>query len=255
MSLTSRFPLKQSLSESDFESIMVDKSDADDSIDDASDKEEDDYEAENGFISVPLPGTKTDDTSTEDAEKASRKVPNNCAICLSSFEPEDRVTWSSNKDCTHVFHDACIVDWLNSSGRRHLRRRRRQGQQDGVLNYANDPLRKITRFPMPCPCCRQEFALCCEIKDESSAEELVTATPTTQSPDATVSSSVVDEEHLEAAELVESAASVDDSDELDDASSTTSCVELSTSDEAASYDDGCSSDSIHMTALTSPIAA
>lgn len=230
----------------------MEKSDVDNSIEECSDRD-DDYEAENGFIFVPLPGTKTDD-STVDAEKPSRKVPNSCAICLSSFEPEDRVTWSSNKDCTHVFHDACIVDWLNSSGRRHLRRRRRQGQQDGVLNYANDPLRKITRFPMPCPCCRQEFALCSEAKDDSSAEEQVTTQPT-PSADSAVPAAVVDEDREEP-DTVESAASADDdSDEVNDARSTTSCDELSVSDEAVSYDDGCSTNSTSLAALACPISA
>ncbi len=222
----------------------MDKSDADNSIEDYSQKD-DDGEAENGFIFVPLPGTKSHDDSLDDAEKPNRKVPNSCAICLSSFEPEDRVTWSSNKECTHVFHDSCIIDWLNSTGRRHLRRRRRHGQQEGVLNYANDPLRKITRFPMPCPCCRQVFALCSETSE--NAEEIASAQPSQNSESAHATSVTGDDLPEQLAESVESAAPAEELDEPEDAS----CV----SDEAASDDDACTSDMTPMTTLTCPIAA
>ncbi|GAX13962.1 hypothetical protein FisN_5Lh131 [Fistulifera solaris] len=234
----------QSLTDSDFESIMMDKSDADNSIEDSCEKD-DDCEAENGFIFVPLPGTKCHDDSVDDAEKMNRKVPNSCAICLSSFEPEDRVTWSSNKECTHVFHHSCIIDWLNSSGRRQLRRRRRQGQQEGVFNYANDPLRKITRFPMPCPCCRQVFALCSET-NENAAEEVAPAQPAPSSESAHASAVTGDDHPEQLAESVETAVPTEDLDEPEDSS----CV----SDEAAIDDDACTTDMTPMTALTCPIA-
>ena len=57
-----------------------------------------------------------------------RKVPNNCAICLSSYEIGDKVVWSSNETCHHAFHEDCILEWLIK-------------MQEGT----------------PCPCCRQEF--------------------------------------------------------------------------------------------------
>lgn len=57
-----------------------------------------------------------------------RQVPNNCAICLSSYEIGDKVVWSSNEKCNHAFHVDCIVEWLIK-------------MQEGT----------------PCPCCRQEF--------------------------------------------------------------------------------------------------
>ena len=57
-----------------------------------------------------------------------REVPNNCAICLSSYEIGDKVVWSSNERCNHAFHEDCVVEWLIK-------------MQEGT----------------PCPCCRQEF--------------------------------------------------------------------------------------------------
>lgn len=61
-------------------------------------------------------------------EEAGR-VPNQCAICLEGYCVEDPVVWSSNPDCSHAFHEDCLVDWLVHS------------KQDGT----------------PCPCCRQSF--------------------------------------------------------------------------------------------------
>jgi hypothetical protein len=61
-------------------------------------------------------------------EKA-RKVSNCCAICLASYATGNVVVWSSNAGCPHVFHEACLMDWLTHS------------QQDGTS----------------CPCCRQSF--------------------------------------------------------------------------------------------------
>jgi len=105
-----------------------------------------------GYIRVPTSGALANQENI-----SIRKVPNGCAICLCPFEAEDKITWSANPACQHVFHADCIKDWYNSSGRRHCRRRRRREQD--VLNYAHDPLLKITKFPKDCPCCRQPFIL------------------------------------------------------------------------------------------------
>jgi hypothetical protein len=35
-----------------------------------------------------------------------------CAICLASYEPYDKISWSSNEGCRHVFHNECILTWL-----------------------------------------------------------------------------------------------------------------------------------------------
>lgn len=37
-----------------------------------------------------------------------------CAICLCPYGPGDRVSWSSNHVCKHVFHEECIVQWFMS---------------------------------------------------------------------------------------------------------------------------------------------
>jgi hypothetical protein len=60
-----------------------------------------------------------------------RAVPNVCAICLEIYKPDETVVWSSNIECSHAFHQDCILDYAVK------------------LNKAKDNV--------PCPCCRQDF--------------------------------------------------------------------------------------------------
>lgn len=78
-----------------------------------------------------------------------RVVTNGCAICLSAFTATERICWSSNVSCKHVFHEACILDWLQASGRKYLKHMRRQEQlstedlrqQQQQQQQVADPLR------------------------------------------------------------------------------------------------------------------
>ena len=106
---------------------------------------------EAGHILIPASGEQQSNKPNE-----LRHVPNGCSVCLSPFAVGESITWSSNSECKHAFHHSCILDWFKASGRRQCRRRRLE-QSEGMLNYANDPLLKITNFRMECPCCRQVF--------------------------------------------------------------------------------------------------
>jgi hypothetical protein len=46
------------------------------------------------------------DSSDSDDERLS------CSICLERFVVGDKVSWSPNPNCCHVYHHACIRDWL-----------------------------------------------------------------------------------------------------------------------------------------------
>lgn len=70
-----------------------------------------------GELVLRIPGK--DGTSTQQRD-------GHCAICLGDYEPGDTVIWSLNDECTHAFHDDCILTWLSRNKKK-------------------------------CPCCRLEF--------------------------------------------------------------------------------------------------
>jgi hypothetical protein len=82
-------------------------------------------------------------------EKGKSKIcPNVCTICLMEYEISERVSWSSNKDCTHVFHEDCVIQWLVSLGR----------TKSKMLRFSEDPTEaQLLNYDLECPCCRQEF--------------------------------------------------------------------------------------------------
>jgi hypothetical protein len=78
-----------------------------------------------------------------------RAVPNACAICLEAYKPDETVVWSSNIDCSHAFHQDCILD------------------------YAVNKLK--VKDTVPCPCCRQDFMGLSSEADEKGASSEDTA--------------------------------------------------------------------------------
>mmetsp|Transcript_37247 Transcript_37247/g.78550 ORF Transcript_37247/g.78550 Transcript_37247/m.78550 type:complete len:298 (-) Transcript_37247:212-1105(-) len=97
--------------------------------------------------------TKTDikDTNNnggDDKAQNTRDCTIFCAICLMEYEISDRISWSSNAACTHVFHEDCIVQWLVSLGRTKSKQQR----------FSEDPDEaQLLNYTLECPCCRQEF--------------------------------------------------------------------------------------------------
>lgn len=119
-------------------------------------------------IKSPQDKPSSSDKSAAEADNkestiTERAVPIFCAVCLMEYEVSDRVCWSSNKECTHVFHEDCIVQWLVSSGRTKSKRR---------WFPENPSEKRLMCYELECPCCRQEF-ISKEAKAESSAEENV----------------------------------------------------------------------------------
>ena len=112
-------------------------------------------------ICLPLPGQQSGLSSTNGTDNTSettslndipetRNVPNLCVICHEEYEMSDKVCWASSSDCTHVYHEECIVRWLTRLGWMKLKEQKMELQnmidEDKCLNYDLD-----------CPMCRGQF--------------------------------------------------------------------------------------------------
>lgn len=88
--------------------------------------------------------------SDEQKNAEKRDVPLHCAICLMKYNVSERVCWASNPECTHVFHEDCIVNWLIYRGRA-----KSKLQRYPEHNRYTDA--QLLNYKLECPCCRQEF--------------------------------------------------------------------------------------------------
>lgn len=86
-----------------------------------------------------------------------RNVPHFCAVCLGEYAISETISWSSNPHCTHVFHQECIIKWLNTLGRK-MTKYHRFGDDPSVLQLLN--------YKLECPCCRQDFISRSALVDE-----------------------------------------------------------------------------------------
>ena len=129
------------------------------------------FEDTDEIVYMPLQGQKADSEIT-----TRRQVPNGCAICLCSFDPDEKVTWSFNGECSHVFHHDCVVHWFLAVGRKVQRKFRRQNPQ----MTDEEALDMICKFPMLCPCCRQPF--CKASDDHEKSVATIASTSSTSTP-------------------------------------------------------------------------
>ena len=126
-----------------------------------------------GLIMIPKPGqplykqgeSQQQELKLVGANPEFRSYSNGCPICLSPFGVNDQVSWSHNPSCSHVFHTACIHEWLAAAGRKHMKRQQQrlrltnhQTQPRGLV-LRHDPITTILSMPLLCPCCRAPFLL------------------------------------------------------------------------------------------------
>mmetsp|Transcript_33356 Transcript_33356/g.60111 ORF Transcript_33356/g.60111 Transcript_33356/m.60111 type:complete len:315 (-) Transcript_33356:125-1069(-) len=92
---------------------------------------------------------KEEPKTTDSNEKGERRSCSIfCAICLMEYETSERVSWSSNPACTHVFHEDCVVQWLVALGK----------TKSKMQRYSEAPTEaQLLNYQLECPCCRQEF--------------------------------------------------------------------------------------------------
>lgn len=86
------------------------------SIDDSivNDEEQGNNMTSNGIVSSAL----NDETpSASQSNGPNINLPNvystmSCPICCESYLSDDSIAWSKNNTCNHVYHEACIINWL-----------------------------------------------------------------------------------------------------------------------------------------------
>ena len=100
------------------------------------DDDDDNDDTEIDSISIQLPSDKPN---------GSRLVPGACAICLSTYQVGDQISWSTSKDCQHAFHKDCIIPWLAKKTEE-----------------------------TKCPCCRQSF---CHLRPVKLEDLLMISSP------------------------------------------------------------------------------
>jgi len=72
-------------------------------------------------------------------EKSQTQILNGtCIICFEDFVKNDRIVWSNNSNCNHVYHKECMVHYLASNAQRN-------SASSGTLNVTDNP----------CPTCRR----------------------------------------------------------------------------------------------------
>lgn len=127
-----------------------------------------DEDADGLLYGLPLAGDcrHNDLSMSEHSDAAAaavntRQVANSCSICLSVFQADERLCWSSNPECQHIYHHNCIQDWLQAIGRKQLTKVRRDTSTEHLSRrrLRERLLEKMTDFPMSCPCCRQVFVV------------------------------------------------------------------------------------------------
>lgn len=114
-------------------------------------------ETEHTHVCIPKPGI------TVHATEDKRDVPKFCSICLSELDVGETVCWSQNEDCTHCYHQECLLTWFVSLGKQNSKMKRFPTQMTA---------QNLIKYKLECPCCRQVF-LEPEVPEEKSKKSLV----------------------------------------------------------------------------------
>lgn len=112
------------------------------------DDNENNISEEYTHIVILRPGVCSNGQESVTIKMNTREVPLFCAVCLSEYEVNDEISWSSNSECTHVFHRECITQWLVALGKK----------KSSMQRFPDSPSeKKLLNYNLECPCCRQDF--------------------------------------------------------------------------------------------------
>jgi len=121
---------------------------------------------------IPIPGQIV---GTCGATNFTRQTNSDgCAVCMNSFEVGQKVVWSSNPECTHVFHHQCLHEWFVAVGTNAWK-----AEASCYHEMESTEIQeKICKFPKLCPFCRRDFFL---EANQEAAEDTTTNNGNTSS--------------------------------------------------------------------------
>ena len=127
-------------------------------------EEQDKHEQSTSYIRVRFDRNDCDDPETQHvAGKSSFSTfPNECAICLQEYRPNEVIVASDNPSCVHCYHRDCIVEYLIpllENGANQNESRSDRGDVGGGRPSQSLPSTAHSQNDrgLPCPCCRQPF--------------------------------------------------------------------------------------------------
>lgn len=77
-----------------------------------------------------------------------------CSVCLCPFELGEKVTWSSNPECPHLYHSECITPWLLTT--RNTKKEIENLPCPLVIGECEGAI-KFVQHQLECPVCRACF--------------------------------------------------------------------------------------------------
>ena len=139
-------------------------------------------------IYVPPPGQKGVECANDEGEKSALAAvvqkkqahSDGCAVCLNPFEVGQRVTWSSNPVCPHVYHHECLFEWFDAVGTKTWEKaeKQRQTRKETDDRDAATIEKQICDFPKLCPYCRRDYFLDESQEETKDNDNDITATDT-----------------------------------------------------------------------------
>ncbi len=125
---------------------------------------DDNSQCQHSSFCIPLAGQRLAEGEFEATNLPRRIESDGCAICMNPLDVGQKVVWSSNPECSHVFHHQCLLDWFVAVGAK-------KWKVQAARHIEMDPAslqQEICKFPKLCPICRRDYFL------EEASEEATT---------------------------------------------------------------------------------
>ena len=113
---------------------------------------------------IPLAGQRLAEGGCEAMKLPRRIESDGCAVCMNTLDVGQKVVWSSNPECPHVFHQQCLLDWFAAVGAKKWKAKAARHIELDSISLQKE----VCKFPKLCPICRRDYFL------EESSEEATT---------------------------------------------------------------------------------